>query len=256
MTQADAPSRSRILVVDDEPEIVRAVKAYLEQAGFNVLTAFDGESALHAIRRDAPDLAVLDVMLPDRDGWELTRLVRADPQLRALPIILLTARIDDTDKIVGLELGADDYITKPFNPREVVARVRALLRRQHLSRDASGSEVLQLGDLLLDLGRRELLLDGVPVMLTPTEFGLLHIFMKHPGQALSRAARIKRALGSEYEGIERTLDSHIRNLRRKIEADPGRPSYIQTVFGLGYRMVGPPRAPGGEGPLAVRRDRS
>lgn len=235
---ADLASRPRILVVDDEPEIVRAVKAYLEQAGFAVLTAYDGESALHTIRRDHPDLAVLDVMLPDRDGWEITRRVRADPGLRALPIILLTARIDDTDKIVGLELGADDYITKPFNPREVVARVRALLRRERLIRDAAVAETLQLGGLLLDLGRRELLLDGRPVPLTPTEFALLDTLMRHPGQAFSRSELIERALGTDYEGLDRTLDSHIRNLRRKIEPEPKQPTYIQTVFATGYRMVG------------------
>lgn len=236
---ADLARRPRILVVDDEPEIVRTVKAYLEQAGFTVMTAYDGESALHAIRRDRPDAAVLDVMLPDRDGWEITRLVRADPGLRTLPIILLTARIDDTDKIVGLELGADDYITKPFNPREVVARVRALLRRERLIRDASVAETLQLGGLLLDLGRRELILDGRPVPVTPTEFALLDILMRHPGQAFSRSELIERALGNEYEGLERTLDSHIRNLRRKIEPDLKQPTYIQTVFATGYRMVGP-----------------
>jgi two-component system alkaline phosphatase synthesis response regulator PhoP len=231
---------ARILVVDDERELVRAVRAYLEQAGFQVLTAYDGESGLHSIRRDRPDLVVLDLMLPDRDGWDITRRVRADPELAATPIIMLTARVEDTDKIVGLEIGADDYITKPFNPREVVARVRALLRRSQASGEVLVRQVIQVGDVLLDLGRHEVMLRGQPVALTPTEFDLLRVLMEHPGRAFSRADLIEQGLGYDYEGVERTLDSHIRNLRRKIELDPGQPSTIQTVYGIGYRLVGPP----------------
>jgi DNA-binding response OmpR family regulator len=226
----------RILVVDDDREIVRVVRAYLEQAGFHVLSAYAGDAALHAIRSDRPDLVVLDIMLPDRDGWSIINTVRADGRLAALPIILLTARIDDTDKIVGLELGADDYITKPFNPREVVARVRSLLRRSQLNQGAAVARILQAGDLLLDLGRHELLLAGAPVELTQTEFRLLEIFMNNPGYAFTRIDLIEQALGYNYEGMERTLDSHIKNLRKKIEPDPKQPTYIQTVYGVGYRF--------------------
>jgi two-component system alkaline phosphatase synthesis response regulator PhoP len=227
----------RILVVDDDREIVRVVRAYLEQAGFAVLTAYDGASALHAIRSDRPDLVVLDIMLPDQDGWTITRTVRSDPRLAALPIILLTARIDDTDKIVGLELGADDYITKPFNPREVMARVRSLLRRSQLNQGAP-PRTLQAGDLLMDLGRHEVLLKGAAIELTQTEFRLLEIFMTNPGYAFTRVDLIEQALGYTYDGMERTLDSHIKNLRKKIEPDAKQPSYIQTVYGVGYRFDG------------------
>ena len=238
----NSPRVQRILVVDDERELVRAVRAYLEQAGYQVLTAYDGETALHVIRREQPDLVVLDLMLPDRDGWDLTRVVRADPHLAMLPILMLSARIEDADKIVGLELGADDYMTKPFNPREVVARVRALLRRSLPAVDASTGQVLQVGEVLLDLGRHEVMVRGRAVELTPTEFKLLEQLMEHPGQAFTRAALIERGLGYDYEGVERTLDSHIRNLRRKIEPEPGQPTYIQTVYGVGYRLAGPPMA--------------
>lgn len=228
----------RILVVDDDKEIVRLVRAYLEQAGFQVLIAYDGEMALHILRRDRPDLIVLDLMLPDRDGWDITRLVRSDQSLASLPIIMLTARVEDTDKIVGLELGADDYITKPFNPREVVARVRSVLRRSQSGNSQSQRHVLQLAGLLMDLDRHEVMMGGQPVELTPTEFDLLRTLMENPGYAFTRMELIEQGLGYEYEGLERTLDSHIKNLRKKIEPDPKKPTYIQTVYGVGYRLVG------------------
>jgi len=224
----------RILVVDDDKQIVRLVRAYLEQAGFHVFTAYDGGTALHTIRRERPDLVVLDLMLPDQDGWDLTRLVRSEPALADMPIIMLTARIEDADKIVGLELGADDYITKPFNPREVVARVRAVLRRA--VGGPAQPRVLQLGGLLMDLDQHEVLADGQPVDLTPTEFELLRALMESPGHAFTRSELIEKSLGYTYEGLDRTLDSHIKNLRRKIEPDPGNPTYIQTVYGVGYRL--------------------
>lgn len=227
----------RILVVDDDQEIVRIVRAYLEKAGYQVLTAYDGETALRSLRHDHPALVVLDLMLPDRDGWDITRLVRTDPALAAMPIIMLTARIDDTDKIIGLELGADDYITKPFNPREVVARVRALLRRSQGLNAPKQPRVLQVADLLIDLDRREVLLKGQPVELTSTEFNLLRALMENPGYAFTRSELIEQALGYEYEGSERTLDSHMRNLRRKIEPKPGDKTYIQTIYGVGYRLT-------------------
>jgi DNA-binding response OmpR family regulator len=228
----------RILVVDDDREIVRVVRAYLEQANYQVLTAYDGATAIHTIRHDRPDLVVLDVMLPDQDGWSITRTVRGDTRLAALPIILLTARVDDADKIVGLELGADDYITKPFNPREVVARVRSLLRRSQLNQNGPASAILQVGELVLDVGRHELLVKGTPVELTHTEFKLLQLLMENSGYAFARIDLIEQALGYNYEGMERTLDSHIKNLRKKIEPDPKQPRYIQTVYGVGYRLEG------------------
>ncbi|MEW5957020.1 MAG: response regulator transcription factor [Chloroflexota bacterium] len=226
----------RILVVDDDKQIVRLVRSYLEQAGFMVLTAYDGETALHVIRRDRPDLVVLDLMLPDRDGWELTRLIRSEPGLAALPIIMLTARVEDTDKIVGLELGADDYIAKPFNPREVVARVRAVLRR--VGGGPAQPQLLQVGDLRLDLDRHQAMLNEKLLDLTPTEFDLLTRLLQHPGHAFTRLELIEQGLGYAYEGLERTIDSHIKNLRKKLAVEPADPLYIETVYGVGYRLRG------------------
>jgi len=223
----------RILIVDDDKEIVRVVRAYLEQAGYRALTAHNGETALHIIRHDRPDLVVLDLMLPDRDGWDITRIVRGDESLARTPIIMLTARVEDTDKIVGLELGADDYVPKPFNPNELVARVRAVLRRT--GNNFAQPHVIQFGLLLLDVDRHEVQIDGRPVELTPTEFNILQALMENPGHAFTRLELIEK-VGYAYEGMERTLDSHIKNLRKKIEPDPSNPTYIHTVFGVGYRM--------------------
>ena len=224
----------RILVVDDDKKIVRLVQSYLEQSGYQVLAAHDGEAALHMIRRDRPDLVVLDLMLPGRDGMEITRIVRTDQSIAGLPIIMLTARVEDTDKIVGLELGADDYITKPFNPREVVARVRALLRRS--GSGPTPPRLLQVGKLRLDLDQHEVTANGEPVELTPTEFDLLKTLLENQGHAFTRLELIEKSMGYLYDGIERTVDSHIKNLRRKIEPDPSNPIYIQTVYGIGYRF--------------------
>ncbi len=225
---------ARILVADDDPQITRLVRSYLEQAGFQVLTAADGEQALHVIRHDRPDLVVLDVMMPKRDGFELVRLLRADAHLAGIPILMLTARVEDADKLRGLDLGADDYLTKPFNPSEVAARARALLRR------ASGalrpSPIIEIRGLRIDLEKREVAVNGQPVSLTPTEFDLLRALMQHPNRAFTRGELIDAALGYVYEGFERTIDSHVKNLRRKIEPDPGNPVYIETVFGVGYRL--------------------
>lgn len=224
----------RILVVDDDKEIVRLVRAYLEQAGYEVLVAYDGESALHILRREHPDLLILDLMLPDRDGWDVTRIVRGDPSLERTPILMLTARVQDHDKILGLELGADDYVTKPFNPREVVARVRAVLRRAR--GEPARPRVLQVGGVAIDLDRHQVYVDSDPVSLTPTEFSLLRALAEHPGHALTRLELIETGLGYGYEGLERTMDSHIKNLRRKL-ADAGAASdLIETVFGVGYRL--------------------
>ena len=230
-------SAHRILVVDDDKEIVRLLRAYLEQAGYQVSIAYDGETALHILRRERPSLVVLDLMLPDRDGWDITRIVRSDSSLESTPIIMLTARVEDTDKIIGLELGADDYVTKPFNPREVVARVRSVLRRTG-NEFRAGEHVLQCGGLMLDLYRREVAVDGKPLEITPTEFELLRTLMENPGYAFTRSELIERSLGYDHESLERSLDSHIKNLRKKIEKDPRQPIYIQTVYGVGYRLGG------------------
>lgn len=223
----------RILVVDDDAQIARLVRSYLEQAGFLVLTASTGEDALHMIRAEKPDLVVLDLMLPDRDGWDVTGVVRRDPSLSATPIIMLTARVEETDRIVGLELGADDYISKPFNPREVVARVRAVLRR--VGGAPPAARVLRSGEIALDVDAHQVTLKGEPVELTPTEFDLLKAFMENPAHAFTRLELIERVLGYTYAGMERTLDSHIKNLRRKIEPDPSAPIHVETVYGVGYR---------------------
>ena len=228
--------KQRILVVDDDREIVRLVRGYLEQVGYEVLAAYDGESAMKMVRGEDPDLLILDLMLPDRDGWEITRAIRGDEVLAQLPILMLTARVDDVDKILGLELGADDYVTKPFNPREVVARVRALLRRSG-SGPRAVSAVSQVNALQLDTRRREVRIDGEPVELTPTEFDLLRTLMESPGYVFTRDELVEKGLGYAYSGIGRTLDTHIKNLRYKIEPDPREPSYIQTVYGVGYRMA-------------------
>ena len=227
-------SKQRVLVVDDDKEVVRLMRGYLEQAGYEVLMAYNGETAVHTLRRERPDLMLLDLMLPDRDGWDITRLVRTDPTLAQIPIIMLTARVDDTDKIIGLEMGADDYVTKPYNPREVVARVRARLRKH--GGESEQPPILRAGGVALDIGRREVQVDGEPIPLTPTEFDLLQVLMENTGYVFTRRQLISRALGTDYEGIDRTLDSHIRNLRQKIEPNPKEPVFIHTVYGVGYRF--------------------
>jgi DNA-binding response OmpR family regulator len=228
-------NKQRILVVDDDKAIAKVVRSYLEQAGYLVQTAHDGETALHMLRSEKPDLVVLDLMLPDRDGWEITRLIRSDPMLGALPIIMLTARVEDTDKIVGLELGADDYVTKPFNAREIVARVRSLLRRAGFGQ-AAPPQPVRLGALRLDLDQHSLTIDGKPIDLTRTEFTLLQLLMMNPGHTFTREELLEKSMGYAYEGMGRTLDTHISNLRKKIEPDPSNPAYIQTIYGVGYRM--------------------
>jgi DNA-binding response OmpR family regulator len=229
----------RILVVDDDKSIVKVLAGYLEQAGFGVLAAHDGETAMHILRRERPDLVILDLMMPKRDGWEVTRIVRGDKDLAATPIIMLTARFEDTDKITGLELGADDYVTKPFNAREVVTRVKALLRRQKLDKmPAAASPILVSGGLRLDVERHTLTVNAQRVDLTRTEFNLLEILLANPGYTITRDELLEKALGYAYEGLGRALDTHIRNLRRKIEPDPDNPTYIQTVHGVGYRLTG------------------
>ena len=226
----------RILVVDDDMDIVRLVRSYLEKAGYQILTAYDGETALKLLKAEQPQLLILDLMLPDRDGWDVARLVRSDPQLAATPIIMLTARVEDNDKIVGLEIGADDYITKPFNPREVVARVRALLRRTQVQQDSRTPQRLEVGSLLLDDGKREFSRDGELINLTPSEYELIKVLLQNPGFVITRDELVEKALGYQSYTAGRTLDSHIKNLRRKIDKADESDSVIQTVHGIGYRL--------------------
>jgi two-component system alkaline phosphatase synthesis response regulator PhoP len=225
-----------VLVVDDSRETVRTLRVYLEDAGFRVLTAYDGGTALVVLRGERPDLLVLDLMLPDKDGLDITRFVRGNDRLKGTPIIMLTARVDDADKIVGLELGADDYITKPYNPREVVARVRSVLRRSSGELEADPERVLSVGELRMDLSRRQVLVGQRDIELTRIEFELLHALMRSPGHVFTRAELIESALQFDYEGLERSLDTHIKNLRKKIEEDPREPVYVLTVYGVGYRL--------------------
>jgi two-component system alkaline phosphatase synthesis response regulator PhoP len=227
----------RILVVDDDREIVRLLRAYLEKDGYRVLAAEDGARALQLVRAERPDLVLLDLMMPGRDGWEVTRIMRADPGLAQTPVIMLTARVEDQDKIVGLEIGADDYVVKPFNPREVLARVRAVLRRSR--GEPVMPKVIEVGRLRIDVDGHEVQVSGHTVRLTPTEFSLLEALAEQPGRALTRMELIEKGLGYGYEGLDRTMDSHVKNLRHKLD-EPGGAGYgaqlIETVFGVGYRL--------------------
>ena len=221
-----------ILVVDDEPGIVRLVRDYLEHGGFTVLTASDGEAALRAARTIKPDLVVLDLGLPGQDGLDVARALRRDGDV---PIIMLTARSEESDKLVGLELGADDYLTKPFSPKELVARVRAVLRRtEGLERKP---EVIRAGDVEIDNTRLSVSVAGRRVDLTPTEFQLLATLARQPGRVFTRAQLLDAVHGVAVESYERAIDAHIKNLRRKLEPDPRAPRYLLTAFGVGYRFA-------------------
>ena len=221
-----------ILVVDDEPKIATLARDYLEHAGFAVLTAADGQAALTAIRQRRPDLVVLDLGLPGLDGLDVTRALRRDS---TIPIVMLTARADELDKLLGLELGADDYLTKPFSPRELVARVRAVLRRAERPPDAA--ETIDAGEVVLDLPRMRVGVAGTAIDLTPTEFQLLATLAARPGRIFTRAQLLDALHGVAFETYERAIDSHIKNLRRKLEPDPRRPRYILTAYGVGYRFA-------------------
>jgi two-component system, OmpR family, alkaline phosphatase synthesis response regulator PhoP len=225
------PNVARILVVDDEPKIVQLVRDYLERAGFAVSTARDGNEAMMRAHSERPDLIVLDLGLPGLDGLEVTRRLRRDS---GVPIIMLTARHEETDKVVGLELGADDYVTKPFSPRELEARVRAVLRRQAGSGDA---EVLRAGDLTLDLPRLRTEVAGHVVELTATEFQLLAALARQPGRVFTRTQLLDAIHGVAFDSYERAIDAHVKNIRRKIEPDPRTPRYLLTVYGVGYRLA-------------------
>jgi two-component system alkaline phosphatase synthesis response regulator PhoP len=225
------PSVARILVVDDEPKIVQLVRDYLERAGFAVSTARDGNEALMRAHSERPDLIILDLGLPGLDGLEVTRRLRRDS---GVPIIMLTARHEETDKVVGLELGADDYVTKPFSPRELEARVRAVLRRQARDTDA---DLLRAGDLTLDVPRLRTDIAGRPASLTATEFQLLTALARQPGRVFTRAQLLDAIHGVAFESYERAIDAHVKNIRRKIEPDPRTPRYLLTVYGVGYRLT-------------------
>jgi two-component system alkaline phosphatase synthesis response regulator PhoP len=225
-------SEKTILLVDDDPEIVKTLQHYLQQEGYTVLVAYNGTDALTIARDRSPDCLVLDVMLPDHDGWEVTQRIRTDQQIADIPIIMLTARVTDMDKVLGLELGADDYVTKPFNPRELLARIRARLRRGQPSQPVASH--LQVGELCMDVERHTVSLAGKEIDLTPTEFDLLRTLMQSPGYVFTRDELLEKSLGYTVEGLGRTLDSHIKNLRRKIDSEAHQ--HIQTVYGIGYRM--------------------
>jgi len=220
-----------ILVVDDKANMRTLVREYLTAEGFRVTTAGDGRQALFAARQEKPDLILLDIMMPEMDGYDFMRLYRKE---KNTPIILLTAKLEESDKVLGLELGADDYVTKPFGMRELTARVRAVLRRA--GQEDLPSEVVRAADLTLDRGRRSVTVGKRSVSLTASEFDLLAILMASPGRVFSRAELLMQLQGTAFEGVERTIDVHIRNLRTKIEPDPGEPRYIETVFGVGYRF--------------------
>jgi two-component system alkaline phosphatase synthesis response regulator PhoP len=229
----DQPSSKPILIIDDEIKLARTLSLYLEQAGFQALTAADGPAGLALFKRYKPALVLLDLNLPGGlDGLDVCRQIRRESQV---PIIMLTARVEEVDRLIGLELGADDYVTKPFSPREVVARVRAVLRRSA----AAGAETarLETAGVEMDLGRRRVRVGEREVELTPNEFGLLAALMRQPGQVLSRAQLLEAVQGSAFEGYERTVDQHIKNLRQKLEPEPGRPRYLLTVFGVGYKFA-------------------
>jgi two-component system alkaline phosphatase synthesis response regulator PhoP len=222
-----------ILVVEDEAKIARLARDYLERSDYQVITASDGASALASFRAARPDLAVLDLGLPDMDGLDVLRTMRRET---SLPVIILTARGEETDRLVGLELGADDYMVKPFSPKELVARVRAVLRRTE-GAPAAGVETLHASDLTLDLPRMRLTVAGRPVEVTPTEFQLLAALARQPGRIFTRAQLLEAVQGVAFESYERAIDSHIKNLRRKIEPNPRQPRYILTVYGVGYRLA-------------------
>ncbi|HEX8025054.1 MAG TPA: response regulator transcription factor [Candidatus Limnocylindrales bacterium] len=224
-----------VLVVDDEAKIAQLARDYLERAGFAVLTAGDGRSALQQIRSRRPDLVVLDLGLPEVDGLEVTRTVR---ESSGIPIVMLTARDDELDKLLGLELGADDYITKPFSPRELVARVRAVLRRTERAA-APESDRVVVGDLALDAAKLSASVAGRPVDLTPTEFSLLLTMARQPGRVFTRGQLLDAVRGVAFESYERAIDAHVKNLRRKIEPAPHQPRYVLTVYGMGYRLAEP-----------------
>jgi DNA-binding response OmpR family regulator len=222
----------KILVVDDKPELRTLLKSYLTQEGFDVVLAGDGQQALFVARSEKPDLVILDLMMPEMGGYDFMRVYSREADT---PVIILTARLEENDKVLGLELGADDYVTKPFSPRELTARVHAVLRR--MEKPHTSPEIYRAGEISLDMASRLVVVGGEAVELTPSEFDLLATIMAVPGRVYTRLDLLERMQGSAYEGYERTIDVHIRNLRTKIEPDPSNPQYIETVYGVGYRFA-------------------
>lgn len=223
-----------ILVVDDQSSVRQLLQEYLSEQGYRVLTAVDGQVALYTARHEQPDLILLDIMMPKMDGYQFLRLYR---QERQTPVIIVTAREEETDAVLGLELGADDYIVKPFRMRELLARIRAVLRR--IDGPGQKAELLHVGEVVLDQSTHNVTVNETPVLLTPIEFDMLAVLMRSPGQVFTRTQLVEHLLNSGFTGLDRTLNVHIRNLRTKIEPDPGRPKYIETVFGVGYRFHKP-----------------
>ena len=221
----------KILIVDDEKKIVEILKAYLEKEGYSVLTAYDGQEALDSARRDVPDLIILDLMLPEISGWDVCRELRKESNV---PVIMLTARDDTTDKIIGLELGADDYVTKPFDPKEIVSRVRAVLRRSEST--SASKTIYRIGDISIDIEKHSVLHNGKSIDLTAIEFEIYKALAENPGRVYSRAQLLDRIQGDTYEGYERTIDTHIKNLRKKLAIPAQHPGYIVTVYGVGYKL--------------------
>lgn len=222
----------KILIVEDDRKTSHIIQVYLQKDGYRVATAYDGKDALEQAHKIRPDLIILDLMLPEIDGLDVCRLLRAESKV---PIIMLTAKSTEEDKLMGLDLGADDYVTKPFSPRELMARVRAVMRRVA---DVDEEELrdVSFGDLTISFARHEVAVRGHVVDLTPTEFKILEVLAQNPGRPFSRLQLIDRVLGLDYEGFERTIDVHVLNLRRKIEPDASRPRYVKTVFGVGYKL--------------------
>lgn len=228
-------ANKKVLVVDDDVKIVELVKLYLNRDGYNVVNAYDGKEALRLARESHPDLIVLDIMLPGMDGLEICRLLRNES---SVPIILLTAKTTEQDRIVGLDLGADDYVTKPFSPKELAARVRAVLRRSLDESLDLGPEELKFGDLTVNFPKHEAYLNTKALNLTPVEFKLLGVFTREPNRVFSRGQLIEKVLGFDFDGFDRTIDVHILNLRRKLEPDASHPKFIKTVYGSGYKFTG------------------
>lgn len=227
----DEGMRERILVVDDEPQIVAILKAYLENADFFVSTASDGKAALLKFQSEKPDFIILDLNLPYINGIDLCKMIRKESDV---PILMLTARVEEMDRLIGLELGADDYVTKPFSPREVTARVKTILRRTNV--ETSKPSQIRVGDLIIDTDQHIVEVAGRTVDLTPTEFDILTVLASQPKRVLSRLQIMEQSQGSAFEGYERTIDAHIKNIRMKLEKNPKKPAYIKTVFGIGYKF--------------------
>jgi DNA-binding response OmpR family regulator len=223
----------KILVVDDKAEIRKLLKSYFTQEGFEVVSAADGQEALFVARQEKPDLVLLDLMMPEMNGYDFLRAFNREADT---PVIILTAKLDENDKVLGLELGADDYVVKPFSPRELTARVRAVLRRMEKAQK-SEADILRYADVMVDLKARLVKVNDRILELTPSEFELLATMIASPGRVFTRLELLERLQGSAYEGYERTIDVHIRNLRAKLEADPSKPRYIETVYGVGYRFA-------------------